>query len=416
MNILVVSSKFPPEYSGSGLRCHNTYLRLRKKYGINYQVLTSSVTDNKNKIYEVDGISVKRISYKIFHSSYFLNYSSASYALNSICKLVGKIYYRLDYCIEALYTFAFLFRLRQWTDVIHVFGNVNVTAATLSFAKIFNKKVVYEVVNFKNNEDYDPLAYYEPLVIKWLYGVGIKKNWQVITISRILYKLCQKHNPNAKIVNRPNPVNESKYHPVSSTSKREIRQNLSKFSDQDYVIINVSKFIPRKNQILLIESLRYLPGRYKLLMIGPLVESGPLAERDRLYFQKIVNRVNSLKLQNRIQIKTGFFNDVEKYFQMSDVFAFPTTDEALGTPMLESLSCAVPVVMTRILGVSDVWIDEGVNGFLCELDEQEFAEKIELTSSLKHSDSKQKSNEILQTASTQAIDKQYYHIFSSLTE
>ena len=84
--------------------------------------------------------------------------------------------------------------------------------------------------------------------------------------------------------------------------------------------------------------------------------------------------------------------------------------------MLESLSCAVPVVMTRILGVSDVWIDEGVNGFLCELDEQEFAEKIELTSSLKHSDSKQKSNEILQTASTQAIDKQYYHIFSSLTE
>ena len=64
-------------------------------------------------------------------------------------------------------------------------------------------------------------------------------NRQIEPLQRKLDKLCKKHNPNAKIVHRPNPVNESKYHPVSSSRKREIRQNLSKFSDQDYVIINV---------------------------------------------------------------------------------------------------------------------------------------------------------------------------------
>ena len=54
MNILVVSSKYPPEYSGSGLRCHNTFIRLKKKFGINYKVLTSSVTENRNCKYEID--------------------------------------------------------------------------------------------------------------------------------------------------------------------------------------------------------------------------------------------------------------------------------------------------------------------------------------------------------------------------
>jgi glycosyltransferase involved in cell wall biosynthesis len=414
INILVVSSKYPPEYSGSGLRCHNTYLRLKKKYAINYKVLSSSVIDNRSSTYEIDGVSVKRISLKPFNSTFFLNYRSSNRLIDVLSKLIGKIFYRLDYFTEASLTFVYLIRLSWWYDLIHIFGNVNVTAATLTFSKIFNKKVVYEVVNFYNNKDYDPLAYYEPLFVKLLFGREFRQHWQVIAISKILEELCQRHNPTANIIHRPNPVNELKFRPVSQQTKISFRNKLSQFAESDILIINIAKFIPLKNQILIVEALQHLPENYKLLLVGPLVEDGPLVERDHDYFQSINKLIEKLVLKDRVQIKTGFFENVEKYFQLSDIFAFPTTNEALGTPMLESLSCAVPVVMTRIKGVSDVWIDDGINGYLSELDAKEFAEKILLSQKLKQEELNQKSKEILDIASTSAIDEQYMQIFNKL--
>ena len=50
MKILLVSSKYHPEYSGSGLRAHNTYKRLKKNYKIEFNVLSNSIALNGNKI------------------------------------------------------------------------------------------------------------------------------------------------------------------------------------------------------------------------------------------------------------------------------------------------------------------------------------------------------------------------------
>ncbi len=48
MKILVVSSKYQPEYSGSGLRAHNTYKRLLNdlKDHINGDTIISSFDEN----------------------------------------------------------------------------------------------------------------------------------------------------------------------------------------------------------------------------------------------------------------------------------------------------------------------------------------------------------------------------------
>ena len=62
MKILVISSKYQPEYSGSGLRAHNTYQRLKKNYDINFDLLTNSINHQGNKKYRYDGVEVIRIS------------------------------------------------------------------------------------------------------------------------------------------------------------------------------------------------------------------------------------------------------------------------------------------------------------------------------------------------------------------
>ena len=62
MKILLVSSKYQPEYSGSGLRAHNTYKRFKKKYNIEFDVLVNSINYQGNKNYEFNGEEIIRIS------------------------------------------------------------------------------------------------------------------------------------------------------------------------------------------------------------------------------------------------------------------------------------------------------------------------------------------------------------------
>ena len=62
MRALLVSSKFYPEYSGSGYRAQTTYKRLEKKYGVNFDVITNSINKCGNKKYKHKNISIYRIS------------------------------------------------------------------------------------------------------------------------------------------------------------------------------------------------------------------------------------------------------------------------------------------------------------------------------------------------------------------
>ena len=108
MNILVVSSKYPPEYSGSGLRAHNTYRRLHSRFGVNYKVLISSVTENESSMYEWDGVKVKRIANKIRSRS---GVEKTSGFINGF---VNRLYNRLislfNYYLEATPVFIYLIR------------------------------------------------------------------------------------------------------------------------------------------------------------------------------------------------------------------------------------------------------------------------------------------------------------------
>ena len=65
MKVLVINSKFYPEYAGPGLRSHNTYKRLRRKYNIDYDVLTNSIEFNDNKRYEHESVCVIRIAKRL---------------------------------------------------------------------------------------------------------------------------------------------------------------------------------------------------------------------------------------------------------------------------------------------------------------------------------------------------------------
>jgi len=86
----------------------------------------------------------------------------------------------------------------------------------------------------------------------------------------------------------------------------------------------------------------------------------------------------------------------------------PSTEEAFGTPVYEAIACGVPAVTNDIPGVFDQWIKNGYNGYICKLDHQLWAEKIQLAAKIDKETMKKASSEILQFASTDVIDREYY--------
>ncbi|MBN1445559.1 MAG: glycosyltransferase, partial [Candidatus Omnitrophica bacterium] len=90
-----------------------------------------------------------------------------------------------------------------------------------------------------------------------------------------------------------------------------------------------------------------------------------------------INMVRSLSLENLIRFPGSKpKNEIAKLMQSADFFVLPSKYEPSGNVLVESLSCGLPVVATRVGGIPEVINDS--NGVLVESDNSPaLAEKME---------------------------------------
>jgi glycosyltransferase involved in cell wall biosynthesis len=409
MNVLVVSSKYPPEYAGSGLRAHNTYKRLKKKYGINFRVITSSITENKSRTQIYEAISVKRVARKT--NLGLSQIRSDTVAIKVIKKFINKCIAILDYWLEAIPVFLYLIQNRKWFDIIHIFGNVSVTSVAITYSKLFNIPIIIELVNLTENPHQ-----YEPLLISLIFGKKYPSHALIVCISKYLNDVCTKSGySNDQIWCRPNPVDESRFF-FERNRKGKYRRYLKNIDSNDQLLLYLAKFMPLKEQLFLIDVMNYLPQKYKLILAGPLIKSGPMLRRDHDYFQSIVDSIQKFKLENRVTLIPKFVNEPQTLIKAADVFLIPSNREAFGTPVMEALACGVPVVANDLPGVFDQWIENNVNGFIARLDPKEWAKKITNSSQFCEKKMSKVSQNILKVASTKVVDYGYFCRINTLVE
>lgn len=80
--------------------------------------------------------------------------------------------------------------------------------------------------------------------------------------------------------------------------------------------------------------------------------------------QELKDFVSAHDLQDRV-IFTGAVSNVEDYLKVSDVFAFPTENEAFGISLIEAMACRVPVIGTAVGGIRDI-LEHDANGLMIE--------------------------------------------------
>ena len=71
---------------------------------------------------------------------------------------------------------------------------------------------------------------------------------------------------------------------------------------------------------------------------------------------------NKLNVSERF-LMVGHRADVADFYQMADIFVFPSLREGLGMALLEALACGLPALAMNTRGPADI-IQNGQNGFL----------------------------------------------------
>jgi len=140
-------------------------------------------------------------------------------------------------------------------------------------------------------------------------------------------------------------------------------------SPEEQILLFVGNLEPRKNPLFLLDvliDLLFVKKKVKLILCG----TGPL-------FSAIQQRIQRLRLSNYV-ILTGAVSEhlLLDYYNLADVFVFPSVLEGFGLVMGEAMSCGKPVVAFNNSAIPEV-VENGRSGFLVSPgDKTEFVKKV----------------------------------------
>ncbi|MCS2948300.1 glycosyltransferase family 4 protein [Bacteroides sp. BFG-638] len=121
-------------------------------------------------------------------------------------------------------------------------------------------------------------------------------------------------------------------HPVAEEKKREVR---AKYQLPDHYILNVGSIEERKNALSAVQALMMLPEQIHLVIVGRHTE----------YTDKVEHFIKEYKLEERVHIISNVpFDDLPAFYQLAEIFVYPSRFEGFGIPIIEALYSGIPVV------------------------------------------------------------------------
>lgn len=149
---------------------------------------------------------------------------------------------------------------------------------------------------------------------------------------------------------------------------KEIRKKYGK--GKPYMLITVSRLEEEKNYGFLFRGIAELKHRigdcFELLVVG-----------DGSQASELRTRVNMLEIADVVTFTGNVKNEeVKHYLGAADAFVFASRSETQGIVLAEAMAAGCPVTAVRATGTEDI-VKDGINGFLTEENEAEWAERTE---------------------------------------
>jgi glycosyltransferase involved in cell wall biosynthesis len=341
INILMITGVYLPEMNGAVLQCN----QLIKNLGdtVNFTILTSTNKELAKGSEYINGVKV----YRVFMPK------------------DNKIIYMLG-----VYQFyIFLIQSLKKVNLIHLHGFSKRNALVILIGFIYRKKIILKMTSYGHD---DPLSIKNKSSILWLI---FKLCTAYIGIAPEFHKSYKKTKLKENKYNFiPNGVDLDRFNKLNPNKKNEMKRKFG-FSEEDKIIIFVGHFSIEKRPMLLYKAwvkICEIDLSTKLLFIG----------KKNNYFEvdeKIFKFIQQDSIARGINLSIYFLEDVtniDEYMKISDVFVLPSIREGLPNVLLEAMSCSLPCIVSNIPGITDWLINDGLNGFLFDEDENILAKKI----------------------------------------
>ena len=160
----------------------------------------------------------------------------------------------------------------------------------------------------------------------------------------------------------PNCIDINEVNPIYKMDKSNFRNSLG-FSQNDFIIICIGRFMDRKNQKFLVHELPKIKKKIpniKLVFVG---------KGGNNYNRKIDNFIRQKMLENEV-IYMGRKKNALEYIYASDCLVLPSKAEASPRVIYEAMSLGIPCIASSVDGVSEL-VRHEQTGLLFNLDNPE---------------------------------------------
>jgi len=273
----------------------------------------------------------------------------------------GK-YAMVPYVLRALAQF------RDEYDLIYVCGFRVLGAPTVLAASTLRKRCVLRAEVLGELSGKYAMAYSRlPAVVSRSYATAITARNSILRradgfvgISEPIVEEFLRHGvPSEKIHPIPNGIDPEIFRPATLAEKRDLRRKLGLPSG---VIAAYSGKLNRgKGLENLIRAWHTVVRNTKdahLVLVGSGGNQSLSCE------PQLRHAVRSLNLEPTVTF-TGYVDCVHEYLQASDLFVFPTENEAFGIALVEAMSCGLPSIASHVGGIPGI-VDHLNNGVLVD--------------------------------------------------
>lgn len=295
----------------------------------------------------------------------FINFVFSSKKKKIIIK--GKNFYLKRGFVSYLIQFIPLyFRLLKYLskknfDVIQIYGFYPVVIPLICAAKSLNIPIIQKITLFYYPEGDDPITW-KRKGLKGYFMLFLLNFVDKIIIQNMVYldKLKGYKNIINKVEVVSDGIDTNKFCMVSDIEKENIRKKCG-YSKSDFIVLFVGKLSKRKGFDLVIETwndfIQYRTNS-KMVVIGPSLKEKYDLKNKNIHYLGVLNET-----------------EMPKYYNISNVFFFPSKGEGLPNALLEAMACGIPCIVSNAYGVESI-INNNIDGFILGDNEKEEAIRI----------------------------------------
>ena len=331
----MVTGAYWPELSGGGLQCRTLMAALRNH--CQFEVLTTCVDAQLPADDDVEGVRVHRVHVDVARPA-----STAKAALAMT---------------------ACFWRVAPRIDIVHLHGFSRKSILLALLARLLGKRVVI-TMHTAGQDDPDGIRRLGRMAY-WTYRHADR----TVAISPMMAGHYRAALPDDRLTVVPNGLDTDRFRPATVGERADLRRELGVPAEIP-VVLFVGFFSRDKRPQLLYEAwtaLREQHGVTTALVCVGVTES-PYFEVDASLAALMRADARARGVEHLLRF-TGEVKDVERYYRGADVFVMPSIREAFGMALVEAMASGVPVIATRIPGVTDDIVSDGSTGLLVTPDD-----------------------------------------------